>query len=280
MRANARNDASIFARNSATTDFCELNYTHSPHVAEWYGTWSAIGMVMIGSIGVCISLTHGIATRFVALWLLLAVVGLGTMYLHATLAFFAMACDELPMIGTALSLFYCLLTAEDGSFEATERVVLALFLVGFGSAMGGWSLATKYLLDATAEEPIIFPLIFGGIMTMLILQELCLYAKYSQRHLRRLYERAAITFILGFGSWLIDQSMCESVRSLHLHSWWHLLTAASAHYTFVWVVGINAASKGETLPRSLLTSLPAVHFFPLSDNTEADYGQPDRSKEQ
>ena len=34
--------ASIFARDSATVDFCEENYAWSPHVAEFHGTWSAL----------------------------------------------------------------------------------------------------------------------------------------------------------------------------------------------------------------------------------------------
>jgi hypothetical protein len=45
-------------------------------------------------------------------------------------------------------------------------------------------------------------------------------------------------------------------------------------------VAINAESKGETLPRSLLVSRRAVYFFALSGKHEADYGVPGRCKEQ
>ena len=266
MRANT---TSIFARDSATVDFCEANYAVLPFVAEFHGTWSALAMTVLGVAGAHYAGAHGLARRYVLLWHSLTAVGVGTMYLHSTLAYFGQACDELPMLMTALGLFYCCTTAEEGAVGPHAARVLATFLCAFGAAMGAWSLSYKYMLAADINEPLIFPLIFGGIMCGLIAQEVRLYLKYSARRFRRLYERAAITFALGFGSWLVDQTCCASVGWMQMHTWWHLLTAASAHYTFVWIAAVNAESSGCTLPPSLLVDPVAARLFALHGHAAA-----------
>ena len=227
-------------------------------------------MTILGAVGAHQASVHGLARRHVFLWQSLTVVGLGTMYLHSTLAYFGQACDELPMIVVALSLFYCCVTAEEGAVSPFASRVLAALLCAFGAAMGTWSLSYKYMLAAEVDEPIIFPLIFGGIMCMLITQELRLYVKYKARRFRRLYERAAVTFTLGFGVWLVDQRYCAYVGWLELHAWWHLLTAASAHYTFVWLAVVSAEANGHSMPPSLLASPVAARLFAL-DGHQAAY---------
>lgn len=259
MRANT---TSIFARGSATIDFCEANYVHSSHVAEWWGTLSAVFMVILGGAGVALGVHHGLKAKHVALWLHLAITGAGTMYLHATLAFFGQACDEIPMVVTVLSLFYCAVTAQD-LLSQTGRTALALGLTVMGVCACDTSLRTKYMLDADAVEPVIFPVLFGALMCLLIAQEGRLYWNYSARRLRRLYEYAAVFFVLGFGVWLVDQRECSSVQAWQLHAWWHVLTALSAHYTFVWVVAIDAELHGDGLPRALLDSALAVRYYGL-----------------
>ena len=259
MRANT---ATIFARGSATIDFCEPNYVHSTSIAEWWGTWSAMAMVLLGVAGMALGVCHGLKAKHVALLLHLTITGAGTMYLHATLAFFGQACDEVPMVITVLSLFYCAVTAED-LLSPTSSAALALGL----TAMGVWacdtSLRTKYMLDADAVEPMVFPIIFGALMCLLIVQELRLYWNYAARRLRRLYEYAAVTFVLGFGVWVVDQRACSSVQAWQLHAWWHVLTALSAHFTFIWVVAIDAEVHGDGLPHSLLESGLAVRYYGL-----------------
>jgi len=267
LRANA---ASIFARDSATINFCEPNYVHSAVVAEWWGTWSALLMVLQGAAGVWLGLRHGIAPRHCVLWLHLVIVGIGTMYLHATLAFFGQACDELPMIILALNLFYCLITVE-GTFSAPARRLLAAFLTATGALAGHTTLSTKYVLGADAKEPWIFPFVFGAIMSVLIAQELRLYVKYDQRKIRRLYERAAVTFVGGFAVWLLDMHLCDTVQWLQLHAAWHVLTCLAAHYTFIWMVAIHAEASGRGLPASLVNSPMAANFFALRGKHEQEY---------
>jgi len=265
---------SVFAYHSAIVDFCELNYTHSTQVVEWWGTLSAFVIVAYGAIGAYICLRHGLDTTFVLLWSMLTVVGFGTAYLHATLAFFGQMTDELPMLLLALGLFYVLFTLE-GKASTRSKLVLAVMLAVLGCSAGAFMLVG-------AEEPLFFRVCFGAIITGLVMQEGRLYYKYSDRALRRLYERAAIAFPLGFGLWLIDMHACSFVQNLpinpQLHAWWHIFTGGvSCHYTFAWVLALNAHIHSAPLPSSLLESPVAAGFMAMDQPIYGTLGCPKKS---
>lgn len=66
------------AYNSGHGDFCETNFAVSPHVVEWWNTWSSVAMMVLGLIGLALASRKGMATRHRVLYLLLAVRGVGT----------------------------------------------------------------------------------------------------------------------------------------------------------------------------------------------------------
>jgi len=251
----------VFHYETAIVDFCEDNYTHMPHIVEWWGTLSAFVIVVYGAVGTWICIKYDLGTQFALLWGMLTVVGFGTAYLHATLAFFGQMTDELPMLLLALGMFYSLATLE-GNISRYGKLILALFLAAFGCSAG-----TFMLLGA--EEPLFFRVCFGAVVSGLILQELRLYHKYSARTLRRLYERAALTFLMGFGAWLVDMHACSSVvqrlpLNPQLHAWWHILTGAmSCHYTLVWVLALKAQITETPLPSRFLENNVAAGFMAM-----------------
>jgi dihydroceramidase len=265
MKPEMADARSPFARGTAIMDFCEANYAHSHLVAEWWGTVSAGIMMAYGIGGAAVALQHGIEGPFQVLWLLLGAVGLGTGYLHATLAFVGQMTDELPLLMLSLGLFYSLVATNLASTLGQRGSrALAVALVCFASVVA-WYMVTG------ADEPIFFRVCLGAIMTAIVGQEVRLYWLWKARRIRVLYERAFVTFLVGFAGWLVDEHACAFVSgglgiglpNPQLHAWWHILTGLSAHCTFVWLLVIRAEAAKKPLPASLGRSAAAKTILGL-----------------
>ena len=96
---------------TSTVDWCEVNYEHSRYVCEFFNTVSSVAMLLTGALGLRFH-RRCLEPRFRLAFLLLCLVGIGSIAFHATLRFEFQMLDELPMLYVALVLVYIL--CEDG----------------------------------------------------------------------------------------------------------------------------------------------------------------------
>lgn len=71
---------------TSTVDWCELNYTVSHYVAEFFNTISSLSIVFVGLLGI-IHHYKTLETRFIVGFGSVALVGLGSAAFHGTLLF-------------------------------------------------------------------------------------------------------------------------------------------------------------------------------------------------
>ncbi|XP_070133843.1 alkaline ceramidase isoform X2 [Drosophila bipectinata] len=96
---------------SSPVDWCEGNYLISSNIAEFVNTFSNFLFILLPPVLIMLFKEYG---RFVTpgihvIWVLLIVVGLSSMYFHATLSLIGQLLDELAILWVfmaAFSLFY------------------------------------------------------------------------------------------------------------------------------------------------------------------------------
>ncbi|KAI7886378.1 ceramidase [Mucor mucedo] len=93
---------------TSSVDWCEENYTHCFYIAEFWNTISSFAMIALGLLGVALH-HQSLGWRLSNSYLLICVVGIGSVLFHATLQFEHQMWDEVPMIWCACYLLFVLL---------------------------------------------------------------------------------------------------------------------------------------------------------------------------
>jgi dihydroceramidase len=103
-------------------DFCESNYALSLFIAEPANTLSSFVIVIQGLVGMWHSHRHEvklqrttskwIGVMFSSMYLMLTLVGLGSVLLHASLISFSQAADEVPMMLLSIVMISVLLEID------------------------------------------------------------------------------------------------------------------------------------------------------------------------
>ncbi|OQR93991.1 alkaline phytoceramidase (aPHC) [Achlya hypogyna] len=206
---------------TATIDWCEPNYVHSPYVAEFWNTISNLSFVVLGVFGLHRSLSLNFEWRFVLMYLNVMVVGFGSALFHGTLTLVSQQLDETPMIWSMLIWIYILYAPDwenNPSHDIAMRWLLAALGVGFTIAHAMYS----------------FVLAFQLLFTSLTLSCLVrIYTYYCQtdsapgRGLAKLYLKSGL---LGAACWLVDYHHCDSSLNFYGHAWWHFFMGFNAYY--------------------------------------------------
>ena len=201
---------------TSTVDWCEANYLVTPYVAEFWNTLSSFAMVVVGVLGAASAWrAPGRSTR--TAFVLLAVVGLGSIAFHGTLRFETQMLDELPMVYLVLFIASWLL----GHRWPRAFIAYGVFLTALVTLFRG---KTQFAL---------FHASFGSLELFALLRTWWLQ-RTSPSPIRVNFRRGIVLYVIAVTAWFIDTSSCYAVlrwSMLHgianpqLHAWWHVLVS-------------------------------------------------------
>ncbi|KAI8058649.1 alkaline phytoceramidase family protein [Gilbertella persicaria] len=210
---------------TSSVDWCEENYIHSEYIAEFWNTLSSLAMVALGWLGV--ALHHkSLGWRLSAGYLLIVIVGIGSMLFHATLQFEHQMWDEVPMVWTACYLMWVLLS-EHGYQSQYHTIGISLYcaLATFVTSQNKGT--TQFYMFQSS---------FGIVMWTDLYFVYKIYYHTQLAHIKQLFHQGVYLLVLAISVWLFDANLCFVYAYLpnpQLHAWWHLLMCSSLHYFFV-----------------------------------------------
>ncbi|XP_065886857.1 alkaline ceramidase 3-like [Dysidea avara] len=220
-----------WGKPTSTLDFCEENYAVNFYIAEFWNTITNISTIILPLVGAITSWRGGLERRYIASYVLLTVVGIGSLLFHGSLLYQMQLLDELPMLFTAVQLLYCLLNM--GGPHGKQSLFTTIYL------------SVLYLLTAIISiayvvvgNPVFHQVAFGMIMLAISFE--ALYVLKAYVHWRYLSWTCVAfgSYIVAFLIWLLDNNYCSDLRNMRadlghqhpisvfsqLHGWWHLLT--------------------------------------------------------
>ncbi|MCC6810930.1 MAG: ceramidase [Deltaproteobacteria bacterium] len=213
----------------SAVDWCEPNYLHSPYVAEWWNTWSSLLIVGLAAYGLWQA--RRAERRFSLAFVLLAMVGLGSVAFHGTLLKSAQASDELPMILCGLAYAFILINRKRPR-AAVAAVLrrewpLVLGLVGYAALVvfAYFSLAAYFHFFLAA---------YALIVTYLSAGSLYLVFREDRRdEMKRLLFASVGCYLGGLSLlWVPEHALlgcAHPLQSLQLHAIFHLTSAIGSY---------------------------------------------------
>ena len=163
------------------------------YIAEFYNTFSSFCYLGVGLYFINSPLKK-IAYSILG-------IGMGSILLHGTQRKYGQWLDEMSMISA--------------SFFSLQR---------FNPRIKGYILVPILLIYLKYSEIYFMFLIpFVGLSAYLT-NKLFWINIYGKMY--------SIAFILGWILWILDQGICEHIKHLNLHAWWHILSAVAIFFGF------------------------------------------------
>ena len=196
--------------HSSPVRWCEVPYTHSTHIVEWYNTLSNASFVAVALWLRTQFRCGNLPPALPALFLLL---GLCSAWFHGTLSLAGQLADEFLIIWIAL--------LSIGHFAQLPPGAVGFCTVAAVLALGMFPSLNHKLLIA-------------GMLALMALLDLAVGT--TQPHQVWAAWRRSLRWLgLSLAAWVLDLQLCRpGGQQLHFHAWWHILVAvASVHLAAV-----------------------------------------------
>ena len=251
-------------KKTANTDWCEANYVVTPYVAEIGNSLSSLTIVGNGVYGM-VKHWNTVEHRYLFAFATFMLVGFGSALFHGTLMHEFQMLDELPMMWGNGVFSYVVITMEDkpGQFRKKYATFISVATLLMSVAVA--------LFDS--EDQTIFLVCYGSGVFFILFTSFRLDTKYNSTREVVLLETAVVFYVGGFTVWLLDRLYCKEliggvirVRSLYLHSFWHL-GAGVGTFTillfWIWTRGKVLKQK-----QKLVGVVPAMQWIAFDDATK------------
>ena len=235
--------------HSSPIDWCEDNYEHHTHIAEFWNVMS--GLIVFPLTGLAwvlhVSMRKLVEPRFAFCLITLSCVGIGTMYFHSTLSKLGQILDEITICWTnyyAIILVIPKLTFEQRFGKTTRRLIMSIeTLTTVILTTPIWALLYPWMSHLLTVLTIV--LLPWAIITQFRAQN---KTEASQRILKI----ALTCHATGVTCWALDRLACNQLTAMlgfypQLHAWWHVFVFLGAYMTVVgvtWVVCLLRGGEG------------------------------------
>lgn len=240
---------------TSSIDFCEANYSHSFYVAEFFNSLSSSSMVIAGALGLWLHFKSA-ETRLRLAFVLLAVVGIGSIVFHATLHFEHQMLDELPMLYLAIVMTYVLV----------ENQRAPRFGIWFPVALTLHAGLVTYLCAFTRGrlQFSLFHVSFGSLELFGLFQMFRLARVSLSADIRLWFRYGMSAYVIAIVCWFADLKICSLVSPFRLHAAWHVLVSLGMYFFLTLLVSHRATLRNE---RAELGSSHELLHPPLNSNT-------------
>jgi len=266
-RQQAEPAAGFWGVPTSTVDWCEKNYEVSPYICEWFNTVSSLSMLVVGLLGFWLH-RRTLEKRFLASFLIVSVVGIGSLAFHATLRFELQMLDEVPMLYSVILMVYVLV--ENQKTKQLGRWFPALLI--------GYAVFVTYLCAFTRGQWqfFLFQFSFGSLEFWCLYRVTRITQQSKNRSIRRLFGVGMSFYVVAMALWFLDLRFCQLwARSLpargisnpQLHAWWHVLVSGGLYLLVVLIafdrfgrLGRNPALRRRwgVVPCIEVSALPVV----------------------
>ncbi|RWS04275.1 Alkaline ceramidase-like protein [Dinothrombium tinctorium] len=200
-----------FEPGSAAVDWCEYNYKVSPHIAEFFNTH------IVKEIKQCIWFTS----------LLVAIVGISSVYFHATLSLVGQLLDEISILLAIVCGFGLLCPQKriPNCFGNNRKKLLFALITACGL------ISTTCLIYPWINAFILMTLIVPIVFVLLEELKIC-----STPRINRLGGRGLMLLVTSVIVWIFDRLFCSCWIMLgipYLHAFWHVLIAITTYYFII-----------------------------------------------
>ena len=199
----------FWSPHTSSIDYCEPNYAHTSHIVEPHNVWSSlVGLSLVGAFG----LKYGNPThekRYVLIYTILILIGIGSACLHGTLHWFFQSSDELPMIYIVIGLFYAVVECEAPRGQPTYPWLPAA-LIALAAANTAIYYTFQHLYLAFIATYTIMTL-----GTTAGLARLLFYREKRRLEAKKLFWLGEMWYsLIGIPVWALDMLLCHHVRGV------------------------------------------------------------------
>ncbi|XP_076062623.1 alkaline ceramidase [Oratosquilla oratoria] len=210
---------------TSPVDWCEVNYSVTPHVAEFVNTVSNVLFLVVPLVYARLWANYArrITRGIHLVWVFFVIVGASSAYFHATLSLLGQLLDELSILWL-LMVAYSLFTPMRYRVMILGRQNRVFPLLVGLSAVAVTALAFK---EPKVNAYLLF--LFGSPGIYMLF---CEVSRTKIRLVKRLGWNTLIIFFAAVAVWVSDRFMCHLWRRLNLavlHGLWHIFIFISAY---------------------------------------------------
>ena len=215
-------------------NFCEEDYKYSQYIAEFHNTWSSLPIIFYGGVGPYYTRKHATKElRFSFAFMSIGAIGVGSTLFHGTLLRFGQVLDEVPMLCVIFVGVFCFVENQARPKYGTWFPA-ALFATCIG-------LVAAYLVFYWYS---LFLIAFGGGVVLLLVRGIVVL-KHASQLSATILKVSAVSIVIGFSCWLIDDQLCGSVQFMRLHIGWHICTGCGGYLFTMFLLTLRAATLNQ-----------------------------------